>query len=222
MTHQDETMLPSNRPFNVMVAGVGGQGILLAARIIAVAAMKHGLRVSVGETFGASRRGGPVLSHIRLSSFKTSAAANQQALLNGSLIPLYQTDILVGLEPLESLRAAIYLNPTSRVLLNEQVQPPVNVLASQDGVLTFNTIRQRFSNLVKQLHTVNALHLAQQAGEIRASNIVMLGALAQLGLTPIPASTFKAAITEHFTNDKIRSINLKAYELGFQSFNSVS
>jgi Pyruvate/2-oxoacid:ferredoxin oxidoreductase gamma subunit len=96
------------------------------------------------------------------------------------------------------------------------------VLASQDAVPTFTTIRQRFSNLVEQLHTVNAIHLAQQAGEIRTTNTVMLGALARLGLIPIPAAAFKAAVTEQFANDKIRSINLKAYELGFQSFNSVS
>ena len=222
MTKQPETALPVNRPFNVMVAGVGGQGILLTARIIAVAAMKQGLRVSVGETFGASRRGGPVLSHIRLSSFETSAAVNQQSLHIGSLIPHHHADVLVGLEPLESLRAAPYLNPTSRVLLNEQVQPPVNTLTSQDAVPTFATIRQRFKSLVEQLHTVNALHLAQQAGEIRTTNTVMLGALARLELTPIPATAFEAAITEHFPTSKIRSINLKSYELGFQYFNPVS
>lgn len=222
MTHEAETSLPLNRPLNVLVAGVGGQGILLTARIIATAAMKHGLRVSVGETFGASRRGGPVLSHIRLSRFETSTVTNQQFLLTGSLIPYNHADVLVGLEPLESLRAAPYLNPSSRVLLNTQVQPPVNVLASQDAVPTFSTIRQRFSTLVEQLHTVNALCLAEQAGEIRTTNTVMLGALARLELTPIPASTFEATINDYFANESIRSTNLKAYQLGFQYFKSTS
>ncbi|MDO8056737.1 MAG: indolepyruvate oxidoreductase subunit beta [Candidatus Hermodarchaeota archaeon] len=222
MTHQAEPPLPLNRPLNILVAGVGGQGILLTARIIATAAMNHGLRVSVGETFGASRRGGPVLSHIRCSHLETSTVTNQQSHLTGSLIPLNQADVLVGLEPLESLRAAPYLNPSSRVLLNEQVQPPVNVLANQNAVPTFSIIHQRFSTLVKQLFTVNVLHLAEQAGEIRTTNTVMLGALARLELTPIPASAFEAAIADYFTNATIRAINLKAYQLGFQYFKSIS
>jgi indolepyruvate ferredoxin oxidoreductase beta subunit len=222
LTPKSKGALPPNRPLNVLVAGVGGQGILLTARLIAVSAMKNGLRVSVGETFGASRRGGPVLSHIRLSPFETSSAATPHSFLSGSLIPHHQADLLVGLEPMESLRAASYLNPNSVVLLNEHLQPPVNVLANQETVPTFLTIRQRFTSLVGQIHTVNALTLAQRAGEIRTTNTVMLGALARLELTPVPASVFEDAINEQFTNAKVRAINLKAFQFGFQYFNSGS
>ena len=220
MTSQSKDPLPQIRPFNVMVAGVGGQGILFAARLIAIAALRQGFRVSVGETFGASRRGGPVLSHIRLTPFRPSSMATPRSILSGSLIPHHQADLLIGLEPLESLRAASYINPKSIVLLNEHLQPPVNVLANQKPVPTFSTIRQRFTSLVDQLHTVNAHQLAQQAGEIRTTNTVMLGALARLELTPITATTFEAAIADQFTNKKVRTINLKAYQLGFQHFNA--
>ncbi|MFX0168485.1 MAG: indolepyruvate oxidoreductase subunit beta [Candidatus Hodarchaeota archaeon] len=217
---KDESL--ENRPLNLIVAGVGGQGILLTARIIATAAMNQGIWVSIGETFGASRRGGTVLSHIRLSSLKARTTVKQHPLLMGPLVPHNQVDLLIGLEPLEALRAAPYLNPRSVVLLNEYLQPPVKVLADQTQLPTFSAICQRLTQLVARLHTVDALQLAQQAGEIRTANTVMLGALASLQLTPINPAAFETAIAEQFTNDKVRKLNLNAYRLGFQHFRSTN
>jgi len=82
-------------PFNILVAGVGGQGNLVCGRVLAEAAVQSGLRPVVGDTFGASRRGGSVLTHLRIG--KTDW---------GPLIPKGKADILLGLEPLEALRAA--------------------------------------------------------------------------------------------------------------------
>ncbi len=210
--------IPQNRPFNLIVAGVGGQGILLAARLIAQAATLDGLTVSVGETFGASRRGGTVLSHIRLSKPKTKGSSLRKIALAGSLVPLNMADVVIGLEPLEALRAANYLNPKSQVLLNEHLQPPVEVIASKASSPSFSEIKSRLTKLTAKLWTVNAFHLASQAGEVRTANTVMIGALAGLQITPITQNTFETVLQSQFRIKAIQTTNTKAFQLGLKAF----
>jgi indolepyruvate ferredoxin oxidoreductase beta subunit len=204
--------LPEKRPFNIIAAGVGGQGILLAARLIAQAAMGEGFSVSVGETFGASRRGGTVLSHIRLGNPRTERVTSEK--VTGSLVPHHMVDVMVGLEPLEALRAAPYLNPNSSLILNESLQPPVEVIANKAPAPTFDEIQSRLSKLTSHLWTVDALKLASQAGEIRTINTVMIGALAGLHITPIPPKAFETALKAQFDIKAIRIMNNKAFQLG--------
>ncbi|MFW9831978.1 MAG: indolepyruvate oxidoreductase subunit beta [Candidatus Thorarchaeota archaeon] len=214
MSSIPKIQLPANRPFNLIVAGVGGQGILLAARLIAKAAFLDGLIVSIGETFGASRRGGTVLSHIRFTITHQEKSVSRKIPLTGSLVPCSMADVLVGLEPLETLRAAPYLNPQSVVLLNTQFQPPIDVIANKAKTITFSTIQSRLSNLVAKLWSINALQLAKAAGEIRTVNTIMVGALAGLQITPISQSAFKLAISDQFENETVQKMNVKAYHFG--------
>ncbi|MFW9934124.1 MAG: indolepyruvate oxidoreductase subunit beta [Candidatus Thorarchaeota archaeon] len=218
MTPRSRVRLPTNRPFNLIVAGVGGQGILLAARVIAQAAIHEGFTVSVGETFGASRRGGTVLSHIRFTNPQKKGVSSRKSTNTGSLVPHYMVDALVGLEPLEALRAAHFLNPDSQVLLNEHLQPPVDVIANKAIVPSFNEIQSRLSNLVSKLWMVDALALASKAGEIRTANMVMIGALAGLQITPISQTAFVASLQTQFEHKDIRTMNQKAFQIGVDFF----
>jgi indolepyruvate ferredoxin oxidoreductase beta subunit len=211
-----KSKIPKDRPFNLIVAGVGGQGILSAARLIAQAAILEQLTVSVGETFGASRRGGTVLSHIRFSNPETYSLTSKKITLAGSLVPHHMVDILIGLEPLEALRAAKYLNPNSHILLNEHLQPPVDVIAKKVTTPSFSEIKSRLIKLSSKLWTVNAIDLACQAGEIRTANTVMIGALAGLKTTPISQRAFKKALVNQYQIKAIQTINVKAFQLGLQ------
>ncbi len=208
--------LPTIRPFNLIIAGVGGQGILLAARIIAKAAHLDGFIVSVGETFGASRRGGTVLSHLRYTKSDHRDSMSQKKTIMGSLVPHFMVDVLIGLEPLEALRAAPFLNPNSSILLNQHQIPPVDVITGKIKSPSFLEIQTRLSGLSEKLWTIDAEYLATQAGEIRTINSVMIGALAGSELTHISNKAFEKALAMQFELATIRAINTKAYKLGFQ------
>ena len=209
--------IPKHRPFNLIIAGVGGQGILLAARLVAQAAILDGLAVSVGETFGASRRGGTVLSHIRFTTPNPNSSTSRKITLAGSLIPHHMVDVLIGLEPIEALRASYYLNPKSQILLNEHLLPPVDVIAGSSTTPMLTEIKSRLTQLSSNLWTVKALQLATEAGEIRTTNTVMIGALAGLNITPISKTAFESALNTQFDIKAVQAVNTKAFELGFQS-----
>jgi indolepyruvate ferredoxin oxidoreductase beta subunit len=217
-SHMD---FPRNRPFNIIVAGVGGQGILRAARLVSGAAHSQGLAVTIGETFGASRRGGTVISHIRLSPTQPVNTNISTSILHGSLIPRYMADVIIGLEPLETLRAAKYLNPKTRVLFNTHQQLPIDVLAGKVSALPISTIETRLTSVCSHIRKVKAVELAQQAGDTRTANTVMIGVLAGLNITPINQDSFANAINTQFIDSSIRSINEKAYKLGVQYGNSL-
>jgi indolepyruvate ferredoxin oxidoreductase beta subunit len=218
MTLRSRVKIPTNRPFNLIVAGVGGQGILLAARVIAQAATHDGFTVSVGETFGASRRGGTVLSHIRFTNPNRKRSTSRKSTNTGSLVPHYMADVLIGLEPLETLRAAHFLNPDSQVLLNEHLQPPVDVIANKANMPSLEEIKSRLSKLVSKLWIVDALALASKAGEIRTANTVMIGALAGLQITPISQTAFETSLQTQFEHKDIRTMNQKAFQIGLNYF----
>jgi len=208
--------LPDRRPFNIVVAGVGGQGILRAASLIAGAAHQQGFDVSVGETFGASRRGGTVLTHIRLGPTRSEKSAASVGMLAGPLVPRNMADVLLGLEPLELLRAAHYLNPATNVLLNAHAQFPVDVIAGKAEYPALSTIEARIRSVCAKLWTVDAIELAQKVGEVRTANTVMVGVLAGLQLTPIEDTAFEQVITRQFTDRAVCTVNRAAYRLGVE------
>jgi indolepyruvate ferredoxin oxidoreductase beta subunit len=134
------------------------------------------------------------------------------------MVPANMVDVLIGLEPLEALRAAPYLNPHSSVLINEHLQPPVEVIANRVTAPSFDEIQSRLSKLASRLWTVNALQLASEAGEIRTANTVMIGALAGLKVTPISENAFETILPSQFQNKTIQLVNNKAFQLGLAHF----
>jgi len=162
-------MVVQEKITNIVIAGAGGQGNLFASRVLAQAAMQQGLEVKVAESYGVSQRGGSVHSQVRfgLGDF-------------GPLIPAHHADVILGLEPLEALRHAIV-----------PVQGKENVLPypSRDALAGhFDAIR------VRQVFLLDAIALAQEGGDARILNMIMVGALIGSGAVPLSLDEVDAAV----------------------------
>ena len=197
MEHED--------PFNIVIAGVGGQGNVLSSRLIAWGALANGYFASIGETYGAAQRGGSVMSHIRISKEEV-----------GPLIPHRSAHILLGFEPIESLRVgSAYLNPDSYCIVNMRSVFPVEVLTGQLEYPPISKVEDGLRKLCKQFLKLDAVDLASQAGDPLVMNTVMVGALAGSGLTPVKSGTLRDIISSRIR--RLKEVNLKAFELGLKA-----
>ncbi|OIQ58384.1 indolepyruvate oxidoreductase subunit beta [Moorella thermoacetica] len=188
---------------DILIAGVGGQGIILASRAIGAAALKTGLQVRTAETIGMAQREGSVVSHVRLGPTTT-----------GPLIPRGRADILLALEPAEACRYLGYLKPDGRALIS--TTPVVPVMASLGATpYPLDDILGYLRNNIAGCHFLAAPDLACQAGSHRALNMVMLGALTNLDL-PFPAETLLAAALK-LLPDRVHEVNRRAFQLGKQA-----
>lgn len=189
-------------PINIVVAGVGGQGNVLLSQIITWTAIRKGYHATVGETYGASQRGGPVMSHIRIGEEKL-----------GPLVPCRRANILLGFEPIETLRVgAEYLNPESSVIMNVRPIYPAEVLSGTLKYPDVTMVIEKMKRMCKKLWSLNAVELAAEAGNPMVMNIVMLGALAGTRLTPLEPEDYRHVIAERVK--KLREVNLRAFKLG--------
>jgi indolepyruvate ferredoxin oxidoreductase beta subunit len=157
-------------PVNLIITGVGGQGNVLASQIVASAGIKEGLYVTVGETYGASQRGGSVMSHVRFSSLAQCSP----------LISEGQADILVGMEPVETLRVmAEFGNPETKIIVSPRPIFPPWVLAGQ---ATYPPIEEIIGKLEELAKKVDVVRLSEDGDTPVATNVLMMGALAASGL----------------------------------------
>jgi len=189
---------------NIVITGVGGQGNILASQLVAQAAIEEGWFSSIGETYGASQRGGSVMSHVRLS----------RGYQVGPLIPRGEADVVVGFEPLETLRVLLdYGNPDTRVIVNPRPTYPIGVMT---GAITYPEVSKivaAMSGAVAKVCVVPATDLAQEKGVAIAQNVVMVGALAGSGFLPLKVESFHRALRESFSHDKLE-LNLGAFSSG--------
>jgi len=191
-------------PLNLIITGVGGQGNVLASQIVASAGIKEGLFVTVGETYGASQRGGAVMSHVRFSSQAQCSP----------LIPKGQADIVVGLEPMEALRIiADFGNPKTKVIVNPRPIYPIWVLAGQATYPPVEELLDKLRELVESVRVVEATGTGE-AG--LAANILMVGALAASGMLPIPIASFEEAMREILAPKDVK-LNLQAFKKGVEA-----
>lgn len=197
---------------SAIVAGVGGQGSVLASHILGTAAIRTAqskgehIDVRIGETYGAAMRGGAVSSHVRI----------------GAKAPLTRqdgADIILALEPLEGLRVGLkYLGATGTSILNTRPMPPVDVKLGRARYPRVEEIVKVLRDLSSGVYYFDATELAIQAGSQRAMNIVMLGALSALHVLPVDEEILILTIQEKVP-PRTRDINLKAFELGLQAIN---
>ena len=194
-------------PFNLIIAGVGGQGNLLASQVVAQAALMENLNATIGETYGVSQRGGSVMSHIRVTAGTPV----------GPLIPQGEGDLLVGFEPIETLRVAMeFGNPRIRVILNPRPVYPIGVLSGDFTYPPIERIIELLEHHVADLRTLPATDMAREAGEIRAMNLVMVGALAATGLLPMKKESYIKAMKDQFGGQTLE-INQRAFEKGYEA-----
>lgn len=195
------------RELNLIIAGVGGQGSILLTHIIGNAAIAQGLMVRAAETYGAAMRGGSVHGQIRIGEH-----------VIGPLIIEDKADVLLALEPLEGLRVGVkYLSPSATALLNTRPLKPVDVNVGKAEYPCLEEIIENLEKVCGEVYALDATKLAEEAGNVRTLNIVMLGGLASTGKLPIADDTIKETIAEHVPKGT-EEVNLKAYNLGKKAF----
>jgi indolepyruvate ferredoxin oxidoreductase, beta subunit len=189
---------------NIIITGVGGQGNVLASRVLAGMLVHAGFYVTIGETFGMSQRGGSVMSHLRVA--KNSVGSPQ--------IPQGQADIIVALEPVEALRVLTkYGNPDVAVLSNSRVVYPIGVITGELNYPSPEEIQNILQKTTARHWLIDATGEAVKLGNPVLSNILMIGALAATGLLPIDRKSFEKEISRNMTPDK-RPINMLAFDTG--------
>jgi len=191
-------------PTNIIITGVGGQGNVMASRVLAGMLVNAGFVVTIGETFGMSQRGGSVMSHLRVSS--TSVLSPQ--------IPQGRGDIVIALEPVEALRVLTkYGNPDVAVLTNSRMVYPMGVITGEFTYPTIEEVKSMFEKISAKNWIIDTTSVAVELGNPVLSNIVMIGALAGTSLLPIDRRAFEKEIAKTIPAGK-HQINLKAFDAG--------
>jgi indolepyruvate ferredoxin oxidoreductase beta subunit len=187
---------------NIVLAGVGGQGILLLAEILGSAAVEDGLNVRVSEIHGMAQRGGAVVSNVRIGE-KTLAPT----ILEGT------ADAIVGLEPMEALRNIKYASNKALILINTTVTKP-GVTSRSMAYPSLETILGKIRVFSENIMTIDATDIARTLGNVAVQNIVMIGGLAATGKLPLKLETIRNSIRASI-NERYVEINLKAFEAGY-------
>ncbi|WP_048130413.1 MULTISPECIES: indolepyruvate oxidoreductase subunit beta [unclassified Methanosarcina] len=185
--------------YDILIAGVGGQGVVLASRMFALAAMKAGFRVSTAETIGMSQREGSVSSHIRIGDE-----------ISGSLIPTGHADLIIGLEPAETIRNLPFLKKGGKILVNSHAIPPASKPPGSpeyvpEALLAFLEAH------VPGILCLDFTQLAEEAGTYRAANVAMLGAAAGTDMLPFSKEII-LAVLETEIPEKHRAVNRAVFE----------
>ena len=197
-------------PLNIIMAGVGGQGNVMASRVLANMLSLKGYQVTIGETFGMSQRGGSVMSHLRVS--KTSAWSPQ--------IPKGRADVLIALEPIEAVRVMrAYGNSGVKVLVNTRAIHPVGVIAGDFEYPSLESIEKGLKELTPHVWVMDATEEAMRLGNPILSNIIMIGAVSGLNLLPFGMTEFKSVIRDFFP-EKLLEVNRRAFEIGKEKVTS--
>ena len=187
---------------DIVITGVGGQGNVLVSRILAQVAMEAGYSIRTSEAIGMAQREGMVMSQVRLGNK-----------LYGPLIPDGGADVLLGLELAETVRGLKKLKKSGVVIANEACIYPVSTALGMSNYQP-QQIKNYLQQQVTNLHLLNASELAEKAGTAKATNIVMLGALAKLGVLPISHTDLLKGVLE-MVPAKFKDINRTAFELGY-------
>jgi len=195
------------KEYNIVLAGVGGQGTLLAAEILGVAAVKDGLNVRVSEIHGMAQRGGAVTSTVRIGETVSSPTVMEG-----------QADILLGFESLETLRSLKFASEKTLVIMSDERIPPPELAAKNMPYPSMEDILEKIRRFTKNVITVETERLAKEAGSILTQNIVLLGALMATGKLPIKNSSLQEALME-LVPAKHAEMNMKAFKLGYEYMN---
>lgn len=183
---------------NIMIVGVGGQGTLLASRILGGAAIKKGYDVKVSEVHGMSQRGGSVVTYVKFGDKVYSPVIDKG-----------EADLVLAFELLEAYRALPFVKKGGKLLVNRQRMNPMPVIT---GAMSYPENIEEKLNSKAEVTTVDALPLAEEAGTIKAVNVVLIGLLAKS--MDIEKEVWIEVIKE-CVPPKFLDMNLKAFEKGY-------
>jgi len=186
---------------NVMIVGVGGQGTLLASRVLGAAMIASGQDVKVSEVHGMSQRGGSVVTYVRAGEKVYSPVINQG-----------EADLILAFEQLEAARWLSFMKPTGKMIVNTQQMDPMPVVT---GVAKYpEGVLEAIAAAGAELKAVDALKLAMEAGSVKAVNVVLIGVMAKQ--TDIPKEIWLDAVRSTVPA-KFLEMNLKAFEAGWNA-----
>ena len=191
-------------PINVLVVGVGGQGVIMVSKVLATLCQRQGYQVKQSEVHGMAKRGGSVFSHVRFGETVYSPT-----------IPLGEADVLVALEWAEGLRWLPYLKPDTGIFIadTQQIVPPFACRDRKHGAGS-GYARETVADVIKQVancYAINAGQIADQLGNTKAGNTLLLGMMSTT--LDFPADDWRDAI-RMFAPPKAIDINMQAFDRG--------
>jgi len=188
---------------NIILTGVGGQGVITAANILGKAALKEKVNVFVSEVHGMAQRGGSVNCSVRMGD------------VSGALVPSGTADVILSTEPVEALRYINYSNKNTIIITDINPVIPYTVSVGEDE---YPDLEEVFKELAKygKLYKIDAVKLSKDAGALITKNIVMLGALSATNILPFKSEKLLETILENIPK-KFRVINRKAFEGGLKA-----
>lgn len=184
---------------DIVIVGVGGQGVILISDVLGRAAVKAGMPVRGAETHGMAQRGGSVINHTRLGCRFSPMVSSGSA------------DVLLALEPAEALRFGHFLSRNGVALINTQPVLPISVTTGKFDYPVLDKLVAPLKELCKEVKTMDASGLAKNAGAAQAMNVVMLGALSKY--IPIREELLQKALTE-VVPKKYLDVNRLAFQIG--------
>jgi indolepyruvate ferredoxin oxidoreductase beta subunit len=196
-------------PLNLIITGVGGQGNVMISLIVGNAFVREGFFVTVGETYGASQRGGPVMSHMRISK-------NTQY---SPFIPDGCADVILGMEPVETLRMlGKYGNPDVITIMNPRPIYSIDVTGGQAQYPELDKLIETVKELSSHTWLINATEEAQKMGSHMFANAILIGALVGSGVLPLDLKAVEPVLRETFPKEI--ETNLEAFHKGINLIKS--
>ena len=193
-----------NSTYKIYFTGVGGQGLVRVSTIIGEAAMRKGLKVVMSELHGMAERGGIVTTEVKIGDSSSAIIQDGNA------------DLLFAMEPVEALRSLEKVGPNTSAIVNSAPIVPFTVSLGIDAYPEISQIITELRGKIKNLFILDALNLAQKAGDAITSNIVMLGAAAAIPGFPVEKELLLASIKGTFPASTI-GVNFAAFESGYET-----
>ncbi len=193
--------MAGQKPYRFVLVGVGGQGTLLASNILAEVGLAAGFDVKKSEVHGMAQRGGSVASHVRWHPEKVFSP----------LVGLGEADILLSFEKVEALRFAEFLRRGGTAVVNDMAIVPVTVSSGTAVYPGDEHLAKVFASLDAELVMVPGERLAQEAGNVKAANVVLLGAISKL--LPLPEETWWECLAQRVPK-KFLELNRVAFASG--------
>lgn len=197
----------SAKRLRIYMTGVGGQGTLTATTLLARVALDQGLDVVAGEVHGMAQRGGVVESVVLLGGWQSPKLDHGEA------------DLLLGFEPLETLRGLPYLAPQGVVFSSTDFLPPLNVSLGKDVLPSLDTLKEAVASVASKAYYIPCRSLGLQAGSVQCGNSVLLGAVCVTGILPFGIEALEEGIAKYLPPALVAG-NIKALHLGVDAVRS--
>jgi indolepyruvate ferredoxin oxidoreductase, beta subunit len=196
------------KKMDLLVTGVGGQGVVLASDIIGETAISAGYDVKKTDTLGMAQRGGSVVSHVRMAESVASP-----------LIKEGEADLLLAFEKIEAARWSHYIRKGAICIINSYEQPPLSVSLGVEKYPTDDEIKTALQRRTGQIYFIDANRISlEKIGNVRTLNVLMLGCFSVFA--PLDVQVWKDSIVRRMP-EPLRDINLKAFEQGRKEIESV-